>query len=135
MSRAGTAAGFWARLFAFLIDGLLVFLADLAITAILFGGEGSNDAESWVTILIAAAYFTIPVTRWATTPGKRIFGMYILRSDGSKLSPLRAFGRWLAYIPSFALLLVGFLMIAFRHDKRGLHDLLAGTVVVYRHGR
>ena len=27
---------------------------------------------------------------------------------------------------------IGFLLIAFRADKRGLHDLLAGTVVVRR---
>jgi uncharacterized RDD family membrane protein YckC len=27
--------------------------------------------------------------------------------------------------------MIGFLMVAFRKDKRGLHDLLAGTIVVY----
>jgi uncharacterized RDD family membrane protein YckC len=26
---------------------------------------------------------------------------------------------------------MGFIMVAFRDDKRGLHDLLAGTVVIY----
>jgi len=28
-------------------------------------------------------------------------------------------------------LLIGFIMVAFRKDKRGLHDLLASTVVIY----
>jgi uncharacterized RDD family membrane protein YckC len=29
------------------------------------------------------------------------------------------------------MLLMGFLMVAFREDKRALHDLMAGTAVIY----
>ncbi|MDD2567019.1 MAG: RDD family protein [Thiovulaceae bacterium] len=39
--------------------------------------------------------------------------------------------RSLGYIVSTLLFLVGFLMVAFRKDKRGLHDLLADTAVIY----
>ncbi|WP_418640526.1 RDD family protein [Sulfurimonas sp. ST-27] len=43
----------------------------------------------------------------------------------------QAITRSLAYIPSLLLFGLGFLMVAFRKDKRGLHDLIAGTIVIY----
>ena len=42
------------------------------------------------------------------------------------------FLRTLCYSISFLILGIGFLMIAFRKDKRGLHDLICDTKVVYR---
>ncbi|MEA1918610.1 MAG: RDD family protein, partial [Campylobacterota bacterium] len=40
--------------------------------------------------------------------------------------------RYIGYIVSIIPLMIGFFMVAFRSDKRALHDLLAGTVVIYR---
>lgn len=40
---------------------------------------------------------------------------------------LRLFGEFLTILTLYA----GYLIILFRKDKRGLHDLIAGTVVVY----
>ncbi|TML88435.1 MAG: hypothetical protein E6G09_02095 [Actinobacteria bacterium] len=37
-----------------------------------------------------------------------------------------------AKILSALLLCIGFLMVAFTHRKRGLHDVIAGTLVVRR---
>ena len=69
---------------------------------------------------------------WATTIGKRAVGLYVLRPDGSKLGPGRAFARYWAPILSALILFIGFLMVAFREDKRALHDLICDTVVVKR---
>jgi uncharacterized RDD family membrane protein YckC len=43
----------------------------------------------------------------------------------------QAITRSLGYIPSTLLFGVGFLMVAFRKDKRALHDLLASSAVIY----
>ncbi|HIC12614.1 MAG TPA: hypothetical protein EYO75_04465 [Sulfurimonas sp.] len=43
----------------------------------------------------------------------------------------QAISRSIGYIASTFSFLIGFIMVAFRDDKRGLHDLLAGTVVIY----
>ena len=43
-----------------------------------------------------------------------------------------AFLRWLAAILSWMACGVGCLIVAFREDKRALHDLLVGTKVIYR---
>ena len=44
----------------------------------------------------------------------------------------RALGRNLAKILSGLILCIGFLMVAFTGKKQGLHDMIAGTLVVSR---
>jgi uncharacterized RDD family membrane protein YckC len=71
--------------------------------------------------------------RWrGATPGKKFVHIKIV--DAKTLQDIdnkQAITRSIGYIVSTLTLLIGFLMVAFRKDKRGLHDLLAGTVVVY----
>ena len=59
-----------------------------------------------------------------------MLGMRIVRSDGRRVGIGRALGRELATVLSLILLLAGYLMVAFRNDKRALHDLIADTVVI-----
>ena len=122
--------GFWIRLAAFLIDGI-------AVTAIVFAMVFAfNIVEYTVFELLFLAsfilYHTIGWSLWQTTIGKRIFNLCVERTDGSKIGFLRSVGRALAYILSYSFLFVGFLMIAFSKDKRGLHDSMCDTVVVRR---
>jgi uncharacterized RDD family membrane protein YckC len=58
-------------------------------------------------------------------------GAKITLLDGSPISYNRALLRWLAARLSDVLFL-GYILIALRRDKRGLHDLLAGTKVVFK---
>jgi uncharacterized RDD family membrane protein YckC/RNA polymerase subunit RPABC4/transcription elongation factor Spt4 len=137
----GRPAGFWIRLVAYLIDVVILFAVQILLIGVLPGMSPAEyfDAEgpiwTWIDTLflfVGALYDIIGWTVWSTTPGKRAVGLYVLRPDGSKLGLGRAFARWLAYIPSALILGIGFLMIGFRHDKRGLHDLLCDTVIVKR---
>ena len=134
-------AGFWIRLFAFLIDIAIVFLASVVIASAL----GYSFADwlqlpalqldhpiDWINIVIDAVYFTIAVAAFSTTIAKAAFGLKVVRNDGSKIGIGRAFARYCCYNLSILIFGIGFLMIAFRKDKRGLHDLICGTVVVYR---
>jgi uncharacterized RDD family membrane protein YckC len=84
-------------------------------------------ASAW--FLTVAAYF---VTFWSTvgqTPAMRMMGIRVLAPDGAPpgfpRSVVRLIGLGLAIIPLFA----GFLPVLVDDRRRGIHDMLAGTVV------
>jgi uncharacterized RDD family membrane protein YckC len=65
------------------------------------------------------------------TVGKWAAGLRILRQNGSEIGIGRALLRhFVGYPLSFVTLGLGFLVIAFTSRGRGLHDLIAGTIVV-----
>ncbi len=92
----------------------------------------SSVATAWMILAFMILYFPVSVAAWSTTLGKRLFGLYVVRNDGSRIGLCRAFFRSLCYNISGIVFGVGFLMIAFSDDKRGLHDLICDTKVVYR---
>ena len=119
-----------------MIDGAILVAVQLILIAIWPGIPEYFDSDSlfhWVDVLLlllSALYYTIGVSVWSTTIGKRFFGLRVLRPDGSKADPGRALARYFASGVSFLILGVGYLMIAFRSDKRGLHDVICDTVVL-----
>jgi uncharacterized RDD family membrane protein YckC len=70
--------------------------------------------------------------RFGATLGKMAIGARIVMWDGSRLGYARASLRWLAARVSDLFFFAGYLLIALRADKRALHDLLAGTRVIYK---
>jgi len=68
------------------------------------------------------------------TPGKALFGLRVVRTDGTPVRLGRATLRSLGYFFS-AIVLVGFLWILADPCRQAWHDRLAGTVVVYDRGR
>ena len=133
-------SGFWIRLLACFIDSIALIATEVALVAALPGLSLTRYTDGsqfvWVfneiSFFLGIAYYTLAVSLFSTTIGKRLLGLYVLRRDGSKISFPRAFLRYLAYIPSYLLLGIGFLMIGFSRDKRGLHDRICDTVVVKR---
>ena len=128
-------AGFWIRLAAYLIDSILLMI--VTIILLIFAGSppeswGPSGALEGVGGLLGLIYFTFAISGWSATIGKHLMGLCVLRSDGSRVGPGRALARYFAYIPSSIFLLIGFIMIGLRKDKRGLHDLICDTVVVRR---
>src|SRR5207244_386366 len=69
-------------------------------------------------------YYVLMNGAIGATVGKLAIGARIVFVDGSKIGFGTAFLRWAAQLLSGLLLGVGYLMIAFREDKRALHDLL-----------
>ena len=86
-----------------------------------------------LVLFLTMAYDTALITYWATTVGKRAFGMYVVRTDGSRVGFVRALSRHVLTALS-ANLTLGFifLVVAFRKDRRGIHDLICDTVVIKR---
>jgi uncharacterized RDD family membrane protein YckC/pSer/pThr/pTyr-binding forkhead associated (FHA) protein len=146
-------AGFWIRLLAYFIDILILDFIYFIIFCLIIGPylliKGQSiivkDLDqvlsplfifllmlSMIISLIIGIYYVVggPAKRGGT-PGKRILGLKIYTINGA--TPIGwqiSFKRFLGYIVSALCLYIGFIMIAFRADKRGLHDLIAKTVVV-----
>ena len=136
-------AGFWLRLIAFIVDNIIVFTLSALIASAVgisvadwwaeaWTSDGwSWGAFDWISLILDVSYFSVLVAVWSTTLGKLLFGLKVVRNDGSRIGIGRAFIRNWCYFISLLLLGIGFLMIAFRRDKRGLHDLICDTKVVY----
>ncbi len=121
-------AGFGIRLLAAVVDGL--WMAALQAGA-KFGGLGLGDYLAYGTA--SGIGFVVVLFGWAiwgTTPGKRMFNLYVTTGDqAAGIGFPRALARLVGYVASTIPVFIGFLMIAFSKQKRGLHDLIAGTYV------
>jgi uncharacterized RDD family membrane protein YckC len=65
------------------------------------------------------------------TVGMAVAGLRVVSAEGLAPSVRSLFVRTLAYPLSAALLGIGFLLIVVQREHRALHDLIAGTAVVY----
>lgn len=125
-------AGFWRRVAAALIDGILVGIVTGIVTAI--AAEMSDDAQivAQIVLVVAAyAYYAgMESSAYQATVGKIALGIQVTDLNGNRISFLRALARNLAEILSALILLIGYIMVAFTEKKQGLHDMIAGTLVV-----
>ncbi len=149
-------AGFVTRLLAFLIDIVIVSLASLifagCVSLVLnfFGASYQNLTAAnvnrnfgfWIKLAIfgltgLAVLIFVPgyfIAFWAIigrTPGKRIMGLRIVRTDGKRLGWVRAVIRYVGYWISFFCLLLGYLWVLVDGRRQAWHDKLADTFVVY----
>lgn len=132
-------APFSLRCGAILID-YITLVAILAfstlLSRILGGGARSwgNSSETGgivVAIIVAGLNLGVLPGLKGFTIGKWAAGLRILRQNGSEIGIGRALLRhFVGYPLSFFTLGLGFLVVAFTSRGRGLHDLIAGTIVV-----
>lgn len=127
-------AGFWIRLGAILLDGLIIGVPLAIISLIITGGK---TADSSFTNTISFLYaLLLPVFWNGFTIGKRICGIRIIRVVNNERPHI---GNMLMRNVVWAIIvgitlgiafIVDLFMIGLREDKRGLHDFIAGTQVV-----
>ncbi|MEA1918289.1 MAG: RDD family protein, partial [Campylobacterota bacterium] len=153
MNKEAIHAGFWVRFVASLLDTLFIAVPIGVIVYLLSDGQwmnfdqfkqaiqmaqyGNIDALEhrpqtdmrWELLfeLLMAIVIIVFWKRWAgATPGKHIVGIEVVNaSDLGPLSNKQLIIRYIGYIVSIIPLMIGFFMVAFRSDKRALHDLLA----------
>ncbi|PIR38914.1 MAG: hypothetical protein COV35_05395 [Alphaproteobacteria bacterium CG11_big_fil_rev_8_21_14_0_20_39_49] len=135
-------AGFWIRFLAVIIDGLILGVAMYAVQAVtgiqlivtdysMEAGQASANT-SWLGTVIHILYMTVTTgSPLQATLGKKILGLRVIRADGSKITYLRAFGRFWATVLSALTLCIGYIMAGFTNQKKALHDMVADTRVVY----
>jgi uncharacterized RDD family membrane protein YckC len=145
--------GFFRRCAAAAVDGLL-----LVPLVLLFGGAASivtgqslprlgelgigylvhlavdGGAAGAVALAISAVvialYGVIFLSTAGQTPGMRLCGMRVIDAYGEPPSVSWSVVRVASLAVSLAVFGLGCLWIAFSREKRGLHDILAGTWVV-----
>lgn len=132
-------APFSLRCGALLIDYIVLACVIVFATLIsrMLGGaarSGGSSAETFgtvATVVLAILDLGILPGLTGMTVGKWATGLRIERKDGGDIGLGRAFVRhFIGYPLSFLLLGLGFLMAALTVRGRGLHDMIAGTIVV-----
>jgi uncharacterized RDD family membrane protein YckC len=137
--------GFWIRLVAYLIDGILLNIAFGIVGAIVgislipadpakmdpLEALSSMGSFQLVALVVTWLYFALMESspRGATV-GKMVCGLRVVTEQGERLTFLNATGRFFAKFISAIILFIGYLMAAFSDRKRALHDIIAGTLVV-----
>jgi uncharacterized RDD family membrane protein YckC len=142
MSLQGRYAGFASRFAAFVLDeavatGLFaIALAAISFVASVVTGKPIHwsRGDIWVALAFVGWQFLYFAYSWASdgkTVGMATFGVRVVQPDGTRASGRQAVVRTLALPLSFLLLGLGFLGIVLGDKRRALHDVIAGTAVVY----
>jgi uncharacterized RDD family membrane protein YckC len=138
----GQHAGFASRFIAFIFDCIVsigVFMLTLSATSfaasVLTGSSIRwSRGNAWVVVAFFAWEFFYYAYFWTSsgkTIGMVLLGVQVVGQDGSRVGTKRGLIRTLAFPLSFLTLGIGFLGILFGRDRRALHDVIAGTAVVY----
>ena len=128
-------AGFWIRLVANIVDGIILFIG-LGFISLIIYGQFYVDSYTIIDLLNPLYYIILPVIWYGYTLGKRALGIRIVRVDEEKVGIgtmlLRDVVGGIVYIITLGIgLIVSAFMIGLREDKRSIHDFIAGTYVTY----
>ena len=135
-------ASFWRRLGAFAVDIILIGL----VIRVLFPRFEDKIPKlthraNWLFDIV----FSIPgfvylfceggylIYLWKNsgqTLGQKIFGIKVVKKDGSELTYVDAVVRYIGYIISGAFIGIGYLWMIIDEDNQGLHDKMANTIVI-----
>ena len=111
-------------------SGVLGLILSL-FTAVEVSSPGAVLGAAGLWSLVVANYFVLFWTLAGETPGMRLMALRVVGGTGEPprlgRSLVRLVGMILAAIPFFA----GYALILIDDQRRGLQDMLAGTVVVY----
>ena len=124
-------AGFWIRVFAYLMDAIGVGIVSNIVASILGGGTTGGTANG-LSFVFGLAYFSYFWSQQGggQTLGMRVLNLKVVRTDGSALTLTQALIRYLGLFVSFLCLAIGVIWVAFDADKQGWHDKIAGTYVI-----
>ena len=134
-------AGFWLRVAAYLLDSALIALV-LTFVLLLYEAFQHDDFDGVLSVALKLsavatwltwAYFALmessPVQG---TLGKLAVGIKVTDKNGDPITFIRASWRYWAKLLSSWTFMIGWLMAAFTPNKRALHDIVAGTLVLRR---
>ena len=147
-------AGFWRRVPAYLLDGLLIILAAMALDTAYLIVTGQplstaypvtetpdrisvsyhpTDFGFFMEIAISIAYFAFfESSKYRATPGKLAMGLVVVDEQGRRLSLQRALLRAIGKLASLTLFFLGFLMAGWTARKQALHDFFVESLVMKR---
>ena len=138
----GHYAGFASRFIAFVFDcAISIGVFELSLAAASFAASvltGTsihwNRGNIWVVLAFFAWQFFYYAYFWTAsgkTPGMVLLGVQVVGADGGHAGTRRGLIRALTFPLSFIPAGLGFAGILLGRDRRALHDVMAGTAVVY----
>lgn len=135
-----TYAGFWKRLFACILDGIIINFICFALGfcigffAALGGSLFPGFAAIWwygISLVVGWLYYAgMESSSSQATYGKMALGIIVTTTNGDPVNFATATGRHFGKILSLLTFGIGFLMAGITEKKQGLHDLMAGCIVV-----
>lgn len=138
-------AGFWWRALAYIIDALILWLPEYAITSLMqetirlpiprsHGIPLMPPIASMAGLLNMAIdwlYFALmESSSYQATLGKMVCGLIVTDQAGARISFGRATARHFSKIISAMILYIGYMMAGWTERKQALHDMIAGTLVI-----
>lgn len=141
--------GFFVRLAAFLVDWLIVKGCLLIVRIPMWISSWGNpdnimkrdlifqySLSDILFYVLTTLYFVVMTYSSGATVGKRMFHLQVQSIEDRKMTFFEVlFRETVGKYLSGLILCAGYLMIGARVDKKGLHDLLSDTEVVYRHDK
>lgn len=137
-------AGFFIRLAAYLIDSLLAggiiaminiplwFVKLLASDSIVFKNIlFGYDIFDIMNFCLLSAYFIIMTYTCGRTVGKMLMKIRVVSVSSHELTFGQVFFREVIGKYLSGILYIGYILVGIDSDKRGIHDMLADTRVVY----
>jgi uncharacterized RDD family membrane protein YckC len=142
-------AGFWIRLVAALIDGIILFIVGSIFQYAVLGARAASPVFDpahpeahlgetfavlgivWlIGIATGATYEGVFVYKLGATPGKMALGLKVIRPGGGPVGLGRAVGRYFGKMLSAMALFIGYIIVGFDSEKRGMHDMICDTRVI-----
>jgi uncharacterized RDD family membrane protein YckC len=139
-------ASLWTRALGGAIDVAILFVITYVVCYIWTSNEYPSEAylsdealqSLWkarfiFTWLIADLIYSVVfmTSNMQATIGQKVVGIKIVKNNGEKIGYGAAIGRNLMSIISSIFLKIGYIIAATRKDRKTLHDLVAGTIVIY----
>lgn len=142
VSSQGHYAGSVSRFLAFVVDAAVsagLFALGLAATSLVVQVVTGHSVSWSRTNIVVAIIFVVWEFfyfgySWAASGrsfGMAVLGVRVVRADGTPLEPRQGVVRALVFPLSFLFCGLGFLGIIVQREHRALHDLIAGTAVIY----
>ena len=145
-AKVGTAAlhyaGFWIRVGAKLLDGIILALPFLPpIFYFAYKGAARQEPVVYQVLQLLFQLFYMVATivyqvfflgKYGATPGKMACGLRVVTAEGGKISYGLATGRSFAEILSGMICYIGYLIVGFDDQKRALHDHICNTRVIFK---
>ena len=131
-SFSNVPAGFWIRFVAAIIDSIIVGVGYGILMFAMIAIEMYALAMILGFIWALGYHIYFPSSDMMATPGKALLGLKITDESGNKIGVGKAILRYIGYIISALVLYIGFIIVGFTENKRGLHDMVASTRVTYK---
>ena len=96
-----------------------------------FFGLPGMDMFASISLFIQTVYFIVLHALYGATVGKMLFRIHVETRTGNKITWMGAIIRYIASLMSMMLYGLGYLTILIDPKRRGLHDFIASTCVVY----